>query len=71
MAVHIIRSPIEVLDPTGEPVVDASRRVSSLTSDGTPEVNLGAFRGLAFALIFETVFVLLGAIAWQLVRTLF
>lgn len=69
MAVHTIHSPIEVLDPTGEPIFD-SRRVSSLSPDGAPEISLGAFRGLAFALIFETVLVLLGGLAWQIFRAL-
>ncbi|HUB20166.1 MAG TPA: hypothetical protein VL990_16100 [Acidobacteriaceae bacterium] len=71
MAVRIIQSPIEILDATGEPVAQPSRTVSGLTQEGEPEINLGAFRGLAFALIFETVFVLLGGVAWEVFRALF
>jgi hypothetical protein len=71
MAVHTIESAIEVLDITGEPVVAPARRVSSMGPDGAPEINLGAFRGLAFALIFEVVLFLLGGVAWQLFRALY
>ena len=70
MAARMIASHIEVLDPTGEPIVDSSRPVSGFAANASREINLGAFRGLAFALIFETVLVLLGAIAWQLFRIL-
>jgi hypothetical protein len=70
MAVRTIHSPIELFDPTGEPIVDSSRRVSGLDAEGAPEINLGAFRGFAFALIFETVLVILGALAWQVFRAL-
>lgn len=70
MAEHAVPSPIELLDATGEPIVDPSRRVSSVGPDGSPEINLGAFRGLAFALIFQTVLFLLGGVAWHLYQAL-
>ena len=70
MAVPMAASSIEILDVTGEPIVDPSRRVSGTGIDGVPEINLGAFRGLAFALIFETVLVLVGGLIWQVVRAL-
>jgi hypothetical protein len=68
MAVQTIPSPIDILDATGEPLVDPSRRVSGVAPDGSPEINLGAFRGLAFALIFQAVLFLLGGLAWQMFR---
>jgi hypothetical protein len=70
MAVRVIPSTFEVLDATGEAIVDPSRCVPSVAPDGVPEVNLGAFRGLAFALIFQTVLFLLGAVAWEFFRSL-
>ncbi|MFP5230311.1 MAG: hypothetical protein ACLGXA_22070 [Acidobacteriota bacterium] len=70
MAVRTIDSRICIFDDPAEPLVDLSRRVSSLHPDGSPEIHLGAFRGLAFALIFEVVLVLLGGLAWQVLRTL-
>ncbi len=70
MAVHTIQSAIDILDATGEPLVDPSRCVSSVGPDGAPEINLGAFRGLAFALIFQAVLFLLGDVAWQVFRSL-
>ena len=71
MAVHTIESAIDVLDIAGEPIVTPSRRASSFGPDGAPEINLGAFRGLAFALIFQAVLFLLGGVAWQLFRALY
>jgi hypothetical protein len=70
MAVRTSPSALDLLDATGEPLVDPSRRVSSIGADGVPEINLGAFRGLAFALIFQTVLFLLGGLAWQIFRAL-
>lgn len=66
MAVHTFDSSIDIFDSVAEPVVDSSRRVSSLGPDGAPEINLGAFRGLAFALVLETVLVIFGSLAWQI-----
>jgi hypothetical protein len=66
MAVQIANSPNDVPDLAAEPLVDSSRTVSGTCSDGSPEINLGAFRGLAFALLFETVFVILGTLAWHI-----
>ena len=70
MAVHTFSSAIGPLDVAHEPIVDPSRRVSSLGPDGAPELNLGAFRGFAFALIFQAVLFLLGGLAWQVFRAL-
>lgn len=70
MAVRAFDSSIDLLDTIAEPIVDPSRRVSSAGADGTPEINLGAFRGLAFALVFETVLVVLGSLAWQIWQVL-
>jgi len=70
MAVRAMASQIDMLDVTGESLVDPSRRVSSIGPDGAPEINLGAFRGLAFALIFQAVLFLLGDVAWQIFRAL-
>jgi hypothetical protein len=70
MAEHVVPSSFEALDITGEPLVDPSRRVSTLSPEGSPEINLGAFRGLAFALIFEVVLFLMGGVAWQIFRAL-
>jgi hypothetical protein len=69
MAVHSVDSPLDFANFAAEPLVDSSRSVSGVSPDGTPEINLGAFRGLAFALIFETVLVILGSLAWQVFRT--
>jgi hypothetical protein len=70
MAVRTIPSPmIEILDATGELIVNPSG-VSDASPDGNSEVNLGAFRGLAFALIFQVVLFLLGGVAWQIFRAL-
>jgi hypothetical protein len=68
MAVHTVESPLDFSDFTTEPV-DHSGIVSGVSPDGTPEINLGAFRGLAFALVFETVLVIFEALAWQVFRT--
>jgi hypothetical protein len=70
MAVHTIESPLHITETPAEPLVDPSRTVSGVGPQGTPEINLGAFRRLAFALIFETVLVLLGGVAWQIFRLL-
>ena len=50
----------------------STRRAASpvLIRTEAPEINLGAFRGLAFALIFQTVLFLLGGLAWDLFRSL-
>lgn len=66
MAVHTFDSSIDGFDSVVEPVVDRSRCVSSPDADGAPEINLGAFRGLAFALILETVLVIFVSLAWQI-----
>jgi hypothetical protein len=68
MAVHTIDSSIDLPDFASELTIDPSRTVSGTNPDGSPEINLGAFRGLAFALIFETVLVILGSLAWQVFR---
>ncbi len=70
MAVRIVASPIDFPGTRVESIRDQSRRVSGLAPDGGPEINLGAFRGLAFALVFETVLVIFGALAWQIFRAL-
>lgn len=69
MAVHTVESPLDFSDFTTEQL-DHSRTVSGVSPDGTPEINLGAFRGLAFALIFQAVLFLLGGLAWQVFRAL-
>lgn len=68
MAVHTFESSLHFSDFTAEPA-DHPRTVSEIGPDGSPITNLGAFRGLAFALIFETVFVILASLAWQVWRT--
>lgn len=70
MAVRMLASPIDFPDTAVEPIADRSRSISGLGPDGAPEINLGAFRGLAFALVFETVLVIFGALAWQIFRAL-
>lgn len=70
MAVRTIASFINFPDTAVEPIADRSRSISGLRPDGAPENSLGAFRGLAFALAFETVLVIFGALAWQIVRLL-
>jgi hypothetical protein len=69
MTVHFFESPLDFQDFAAEPLVDPSHTVSGAHLDGLAEVNLGAFRGLAFALIFEIVFVILGGLAWHVFRT--
>ena len=69
MAVHVIDSSIDLHDFAAEPGIDTTGTVAGTNPDGVPEINLGAFRGLAFALIFETVLVILGSLAWQIFRT--
>jgi hypothetical protein len=65
MAVQTVESPLDFSDFT----THSTDSVSDGSPDDTPEINLGAFRGLAFALIFETVLVILGSLAWQVFRT--
>jgi len=69
MAVHSVDLPLDFPDFAAEPLVDPSRSVSGISADGSPEINLGAFRGLGFALVFETVIIILGSLAWQVWRT--
>jgi hypothetical protein len=64
MATHSIEASIDLQDFTGDSLIAAQ-------ADACPhadEINLGALRGLAFALIFETVLVALGGVVWQLLR---
>ncbi len=63
MAVHYIEIPIDVQDLTADDQ-------SHTHADGSEEINLGAFRGLAFALLFETVLVILGSLGWEIWRVL-
>lgn len=70
MAVRSVPTPFDLSVFPDEPLVDPSRTLSGTQADGTPEINLGAFRGLAFALVFEAVLSLVGAIAWEISRTL-
>jgi hypothetical protein len=70
MAVHVVQSPIDLPVFDAQPRLHSSRTVSGTHPDGTPETNLGAFRGLAFALVFETVLVILGGLAWQVFRAI-
>jgi inner membrane protein involved in colicin E2 resistance len=65
MAVHYIEIPLDLQDFTGETLAPAAADVACSRAD---EINIGAFRGLAFALIFETVLVSLGGVLWQLLR---
>jgi hypothetical protein len=67
MAVRYLDISLDLPD-SAEEVNDPSRAVSGTHPDGTPEFNVGAFRGLAFALLFETVLVILGSLAWQIFR---
>ncbi|HEY1500174.1 MAG TPA: hypothetical protein VGF88_11400 [Acidobacteriaceae bacterium] len=69
MAVRYLQIPLDLANSTGE-FDDPSDAVSGAHFDGSPEINVGAFRGLAFALIFETVLVILGSLAWQIIHTL-
>jgi hypothetical protein len=64
MAGHSIHVPLEIPDRAThvEPDVDSLY--------GSDEINLGAFRGLAFALIFETLLVIFGSLGWELWRLL-
>jgi hypothetical protein len=64
MAVHTVESPLDFSDFTSQ----STDSVPDINPDGSPEINLGAFRGLAFALILETVLVIFGALAWQTFR---
>jgi hypothetical protein len=64
MATHSIQASIDLQDFTGENLIAAPANACP----GADEINLGAFRGLAFALIFETVLVALGGVVWQLLR---
>lgn len=68
MAMHYAEASIHIpdfSDETSEPL----RTVSGLDPDATPTFHVGAFRGLAFALLFETVLVILGSLAWQIFRS--
>jgi hypothetical protein len=66
MAVHYIETSLNVQDFTAE---DESSALPA-SHPGAGEINLGAFRGLAFALIFQTVLIALGAVVWAVVRLL-
>jgi hypothetical protein len=66
MAVHYVEIPIDLEDFTGKDLIAAPADATH----GADEINIGAFRGLAFALIFETVLVALGGVVWQLLRML-
>jgi hypothetical protein len=70
MAVRAVPSLVAFPESPDKPLVHPFRRVSGLRPDGAPEINLGAFRGLAFALIFQTVLFLLGGIAWEVFHAL-
>ena len=67
MAVRFMEISLD-LPNSADQINDPSRDVSGVHPDGTPEGNVGAFRGLAFALLFETVLVILGGLAWQMFR---
>jgi hypothetical protein len=64
MVAQTIEASIDLQDFTGEDTIVAAADARL----GADEINLGAFRGLAFALIFETVLVALGGVVWQLLR---
>jgi hypothetical protein len=65
MAVQYFDSSLDLTDFTADH--------DETASDTRPEeeINLGAFRGLAFALILETALVTLGGVVFQLLRMLF
>jgi hypothetical protein len=65
MAVTYFDSSLNVPDFTA----DQDERTASVSSGS--EINLGAFRGLAIALILETTLVALGGLVWHLLRMLF
>lgn len=66
MAMHYAEASIHIPGFSDE---NADPTVSGLHPDAIPQFHVGAFRGLAFALIFETVIVILGRLAWLIFRT--
>ncbi len=67
MAVHSIESPIDFANFTTAAEEQVQDRTISATGD---EINVGAFRGLAFALLLQTVLTILGCLSWEIWRSL-
>ena len=67
MAAHYIETRIDLHDFADQ---ERSRDFPADAHAPTEEVNLGAFRGLAFALVIETAMVILGSLGWELWRIL-
>jgi len=70
MAARTFESLIDLPNLTSAPSPDSSRSLSSLDDAAASEINLGAFRGIAWALVIETTFVVLAAVAWGILRAL-
>jgi hypothetical protein len=66
MAARSFESLIDLPDLTSEPLADSSRTVSGIDPDGDPDINLGAFRGLGYALVIESALVIIGSAGWML-----
>jgi hypothetical protein len=64
MAVRSIDSPLNVSDYFA--TSDDQTTISGADPNG--EINMGAFRGLAFALLLQTVLIILGCLGWEIFR---
>ena len=67
MAAHYFETRIELHDFSDQ---ENSNDFPADAHAPTEEIQLGAFRGLAYALVFETALVILGSFGWELWRVL-
>jgi len=65
MAERIIESPLAF--PNFSVDSEDQARTFSAARDG--EIDVGAFRGLAFALLIQTVLTILGCLGWEIWRS--
>jgi hypothetical protein len=67
MAVHYFNSSLDITDFDVE-TEDHSRFITAAEANG--ELNVGAFRGLAFGLLLQTVLTIFGCLCWQIWKML-
>jgi hypothetical protein len=66
MAARSFESLIDLPDLTFEPWAGSSRTRSDAGPDSEPEINLGAFRGLGYALVIQSALLIIGSAGWLL-----
>jgi hypothetical protein len=67
MAIHSFNSSLDIRDFDVE-TEDQARFISAAEAHG--ELNVGACRGLALALLLQTVFMIFGCLCWQIWKML-